>query len=86
MQDAVVLANCLYDIEEATQENIEAALADYRAQRVGHVTVQVNMSKMMGRAMFGQVKLLGDHEKLSCCETILFVSRTAEKVFVFSVA
>ncbi|KAG0020492.1 hypothetical protein BGZ81_009313 [Podila clonocystis] len=54
MQDAVVLANCLYDIEETTQENIEAALADYRAQRIGHVTVQVNMSKMMGKAMFGQ--------------------------------
>ncbi|KAG0343935.1 hypothetical protein BG005_002114 [Podila minutissima] len=54
MQDAVVLANCLYDIEEATQENIEAALTDYRAQRIGHVTVQVNMSKMMGKAMFGQ--------------------------------
>ncbi|KAG0099231.1 hypothetical protein BGZ93_008616 [Podila epicladia] len=54
MQDAVVLANCLYDIEEVTQENIEAALADYRAQRIGHVTVQVNMSKTMGKVMFGQ--------------------------------
>ncbi|KFH72185.1 hypothetical protein MVEG_02476 [Podila verticillata NRRL 6337] len=54
MQDAVVLASCLYDVEEATQNNIEAALADYRAQRIGHVTVQVNMSKMMGKAMFGQ--------------------------------
>lgn len=56
MQDAVVLASCLYDVEEATQKNIEAALADYRAQRIGHVTVQVNMSKMMGKAMFGQVR------------------------------
>ncbi|KAF9214466.1 hypothetical protein BGZ59_003643 [Podila verticillata] len=54
MQDAVVLASCLYDVEEATQNNIEAALADYRAQRIGHVAVQVNMSKMMGKAMFGQ--------------------------------
>ncbi|KAG0020494.1 hypothetical protein BGZ81_009315 [Podila clonocystis] len=33
MQDAVILANCIYDIEDLTAHNIAAALRDYREQR-----------------------------------------------------
>lgn len=33
MQDAVVLANCLYDLESLKQESIEKAMQDYMEQR-----------------------------------------------------
>lgn len=55
MQDAVILVNCIYDIEEVTHENIKAALADYRAQRYEHAASQVKVSQTLGKLMYGQV-------------------------------
>ncbi|KAG0082409.1 hypothetical protein BGZ93_009475 [Podila epicladia] len=54
MQDAVILMNCIYDIEDVTHENIKAALADYKAQRFENALVQVEMSKTLAKIMFGQ--------------------------------
>ncbi|KAF9327946.1 hypothetical protein BG006_008826 [Podila minutissima] len=54
MQDAIILANCIYDIEEPTAEHIAAALQDYREQRYPHALFQTENSKMMGKLMYGQ--------------------------------
>ncbi|KAG0340665.1 hypothetical protein BG004_006330 [Podila humilis] len=54
MQDAVILANSIYDIEDPTYENIQAALSDYRSQRFVHAEAQVELAKTMSRVMFGQ--------------------------------
>ncbi|KAF8949566.1 hypothetical protein BGZ52_005565, partial [Haplosporangium bisporale] len=54
MQDAVILANCLYDIEGPTAEGIAAALQDYREQRYPHAKFQTENSKTLGKIMYGQ--------------------------------
>ncbi|KAF9207188.1 hypothetical protein CPC16_000102 [Podila verticillata] len=54
MQDAVILMNCIYDIEDVTHENIKAALADYKAQRFEHALEQINLGKTFAKIMFGQ--------------------------------
>ncbi|KAF9320142.1 hypothetical protein BG003_007123 [Podila horticola] len=54
MQDAVILVNCIYDIENVTHENIKAALADYRAQRYEPAASQVKVSRTLGKLMYGQ--------------------------------
>ncbi|KAG0285670.1 hypothetical protein BGZ96_010122 [Linnemannia gamsii] len=41
MQDAVILANCLYDIKPTSFENIKVALKEYRDQRCDLVKVQL---------------------------------------------
>ncbi|KAG0202927.1 hypothetical protein BGX28_004713 [Mortierella sp. GBA30] len=57
MQDAVILANCLYDLESLTPEAINAALKDYQEQRFEHAKFQYETSKINGRIMSGQVRL-----------------------------
>ncbi|KAG0031712.1 hypothetical protein BGZ81_000721 [Podila clonocystis] len=54
MQDAVILMNCIYDIEDVTHENIKAALTDYKAQRFEHALFQVDLGKTFAKIMFGQ--------------------------------
>lgn len=58
MQDAVILVNCIYDIENVTHENIKAALADYRAQRYEPAASQVKVSRTLGKLMYGQVSAI----------------------------
>lgn len=58
-QDAVVLANCLYEIsdgrEPATQAMITAAFKDYRDQRYSHAKFQVTTGHVMANVLCGQV-------------------------------
>ncbi|KFH72183.1 hypothetical protein MVEG_02474 [Podila verticillata NRRL 6337] len=56
IQDAVILVNCIYDIENVTHDNIKAALADYKDQRFEQALFQMNNSRMIGRMMYGQKK------------------------------
>lgn len=58
MQDAIILVNCIYDIEKVTHKNIQSALANYRSQRYEHAKSQVNMSTMLGNMLYGQVRKL----------------------------
>lgn len=58
MQDAVILVNCIYDIENVTFENIKAALTSYKSQRFEKAQEQFNMSKMLGKIIFGHVSYL----------------------------
>ncbi|KAF9283052.1 hypothetical protein BGZ68_005602 [Mortierella alpina] len=54
MQDAVILANCLYDLESLEPEAISAALKDYQEQRYEHAKFQFEISRNNGKIMSGQ--------------------------------
>ncbi|KAG0054781.1 hypothetical protein BGZ83_010457 [Gryganskiella cystojenkinii] len=54
MQDAVILANCLYDLESLTYDSIVAALQDYREQRYPQVKIQFDQSNVNAFLYHGQ--------------------------------
>ncbi|KAG0334335.1 hypothetical protein BG000_008405 [Podila horticola] len=60
MQDAVVLANCIYELASADIKDVEAALVDFRQQRYDHVKVQYEKSKTNAKVIYGQAW----HERL----------------------
>ncbi|KAF9088856.1 hypothetical protein BGX29_011689 [Mortierella sp. GBA35] len=53
MQDAVVLANCLYDIKPTSFENIKIALKDFKEQRFDHIKTQYGQSQMGAKLLYG---------------------------------
>ncbi|KAF9913592.1 hypothetical protein BX616_009843 [Lobosporangium transversale] len=53
-QDAVILANCIYDLKSLAQEDIIATFKDYRDQRYPHVIEQYEASKMNAKIIYGQ--------------------------------
>lgn len=54
MQDAVILTNCLYDLEDLSQASVEAALKDYKEQRYDHVKVSIDNSNSKTMFLNGQ--------------------------------
>ncbi|GJJ68647.1 hypothetical protein EMPS_00993 [Entomortierella parvispora] len=54
LQDAVVLANCLYDLESLDRDAIHAAFLDYKEQRFNHVAEMYGKSKMNAIVLYGQ--------------------------------
>jgi len=55
MEDAVIIANCIYELGSSTSKaDVEAALADYREQRFEHAKQQVENSNMAGKLFYGQ--------------------------------
>ncbi|KAF9990257.1 hypothetical protein BGZ75_002891 [Mortierella antarctica] len=54
MQDAVILANCLYDLTALTPAGIAAALQDFKDQRYPHVVAQYEASKQLAKIRYGQ--------------------------------
>ncbi|KAF9285624.1 hypothetical protein BGZ88_009466 [Linnemannia elongata] len=54
MQDAVVLANCLYDLEDLSPKSLTAAFEDYKSQRYKEAKKQVANSKLNARVSSGQ--------------------------------
>ncbi|KAG0208921.1 hypothetical protein BGX28_000240 [Mortierella sp. GBA30] len=54
MQDAVVLANCLYDLQSLETEDIKAAFQEYKDQRYAPVKEQYDASKMNAKIVYGQ--------------------------------
>ncbi|KAF9115434.1 hypothetical protein BGX27_007809 [Mortierella sp. AM989] len=54
MQDAVIVANCIYDLESVSHKKIVAALNDYKSQRYAHAKKQVQISSMVGKILYGQ--------------------------------
>ncbi|KAF9958155.1 hypothetical protein BGZ70_009301 [Mortierella alpina] len=54
MQDAIVLVNCIYDIEENTPQAIKSAFEEYQSLRYPRAKQQFEMSKMMGKLLIGQ--------------------------------
>lgn len=55
MQDAVILANHLYDIQPTSFENIKKALSDYNDERFGAVRDQYPQSHISAKILFGHV-------------------------------
>jgi 2-polyprenyl-6-methoxyphenol hydroxylase-like FAD-dependent oxidoreductase len=55
MQDAVILANCLYDIKPTSFENIKIALNEYRDQRFELVKAQYATSHFVAKLQYGHV-------------------------------
>ncbi|KAG0339064.1 hypothetical protein BG000_002913 [Podila horticola] len=58
MQDAVILANCIYDLTALDTNSVTAALKDYHDQRYPHVKSQYDASKMNAKILLGQVKTI----------------------------
>ncbi|KAF9433071.1 hypothetical protein BGZ76_009919 [Entomortierella beljakovae] len=54
MQDAVVLANCFYNMPDKTSESITAAFEDYKRQRYGRAEMHIERSKNQSKIMGGQ--------------------------------
>ncbi|KAG0038842.1 hypothetical protein BGZ83_002975 [Gryganskiella cystojenkinii] len=54
LQDAVILANCLYDVESLSRDHIQDALLDFKAQRYEHVKEQFDKSKLNAALLYGQ--------------------------------
>ncbi|KAF9119294.1 hypothetical protein BGW39_000398 [Mortierella sp. 14UC] len=57
MQDAVVLANSLYDMKSQTFEGVKDALQDYRDERYSRVVDQYEASKADAKIIYGQTWL-----------------------------
>ncbi|KAF9963801.1 hypothetical protein BGZ65_011257 [Modicella reniformis] len=54
MQDAVILANCLYDLKSNSPKYITKAFKSYKEQRYPHAKYQMDKSKTMGKVLYGQ--------------------------------
>ncbi|KAG0277549.1 hypothetical protein BGZ95_005751 [Linnemannia exigua] len=54
MQDATILANCLYDLEDLTSESIKQAFKDYKDQRFIQAKKQVANSQLNAKISSGQ--------------------------------
>jgi hypothetical protein len=55
MQDAVILANHIYDIKPTSFNNIKTALSDYKQERFGAIKDQYPQSHMSAKLIFGHV-------------------------------
>ncbi|GJJ71415.1 hypothetical protein EMPS_03765 [Entomortierella parvispora] len=54
MQDSVILANCLYDLEDCSQESITACFQSYYVQRFPRAKEAYEMSKVVSKVTNGQ--------------------------------
>lgn len=80
MQDAVILANCLYDMTSIHPRNIPAAFTDYHNQRHEHIVSQYETRKMNAKLMYGQVGISWGSNHLSRRNTI--PKRSYHNIFV----
>lgn len=60
MQDAVILANCIYDLEDLRPESLTAAFQDYKEQRYSHAKKQIFNSRLNAKLSSGQVRNFND--------------------------
>lgn len=58
MQDAVILANHLYDIKPTSFENIKNAFKGYKEERYEAVKEQYAQTQLAAKLQFGHVSLL----------------------------
>ncbi|KAG0226925.1 hypothetical protein BGX31_007146 [Mortierella sp. GBA43] len=54
MQDAVVLANCIYNMTNSNHGSVKKAFKEYCRQRKDHVEVQFHRSSAMSKTLSGQ--------------------------------
>ncbi|KAF9548491.1 hypothetical protein EC957_006304 [Mortierella hygrophila] len=53
IQDATILANCLYDMKTTSIEDVKAAFEDYQEQRFDHVKTQYEASQWNAKVIYG---------------------------------
>ncbi|KAF9080763.1 hypothetical protein BGX27_005287, partial [Mortierella sp. AM989] len=53
-QDSVVLANCLYEMKDASSESITSAFGEYYAQRFHRAQAQFDRSHTLSKVLLGQ--------------------------------
>ncbi|KAG0049674.1 hypothetical protein BGZ83_005508 [Gryganskiella cystojenkinii] len=53
LQDAVVLANCLYDLKDSSEKSLTAAFQSYYKQRYQHAKGHYNTSKLLAKVVGG---------------------------------
>lgn len=56
MQDAVVLANCLYEMKSITSVDIQQTFESFQKERYSRVKEQFDASNMSAKLIYGQVK------------------------------
>lgn len=54
MLDAVILSNCLYDLEDKSVKSLKAAFQHYYDQRYQRSKSDYNLSQMLAKVLFGQ--------------------------------
>ncbi|KAG0369291.1 hypothetical protein BGZ54_010387 [Gamsiella multidivaricata] len=54
LQDAVILANCIYDLPSLEQHDITTAFRDYKNHRYAHVKDEYEASKTNAKVFYGQ--------------------------------
>ncbi|KAF9901317.1 hypothetical protein EC991_006273 [Linnemannia zychae] len=57
MQDALILTNCLYDLQDLTLPSLTAAFQDYQSQRYEHAKRCIASSKLNAKISSGQTLL-----------------------------
>ncbi|KAF9996627.1 hypothetical protein BGZ79_009632 [Entomortierella chlamydospora] len=55
MKDAVVLANCIYNMSDISNKNIETAFASYYRQRYAEAQTRFKSSTIYSKIMYGHV-------------------------------
>lgn len=55
LQDAVILANCIHDLESTSPASISACFQDFEEQRHAHVKQQYETSQFTAKIMYGHV-------------------------------
>lgn len=85
MQDAVLLANHLYDIKPTSFENIKKALSDYKEERFEAVKEQYPQSYMAAKLMYGHVSLFLRHQFSSFLSAPLMMCVNGAKFLFFTV-
>ena len=58
MQDAVVLANCIYEMKGLTLEDIDEAFVEFKNERYPKLQAQYTASQTTAKLLYGQVKAL----------------------------
>ncbi|KAF9321209.1 hypothetical protein BG003_003033 [Podila horticola] len=56
LQDAVILANCIHDLESASYDDIKKCFETFRAERYPHVKHQYDTSQFTAKIMYGHTK------------------------------
>ncbi|KAF9911350.1 hypothetical protein EC991_003915 [Linnemannia zychae] len=57
MQDAVILANCIYDLEDHRPQSLTKAFKSYKKQRYSEAKKQITNSKVNAKISSGQTKV-----------------------------
>ncbi|KAF9105196.1 hypothetical protein BGX29_000470 [Mortierella sp. GBA35] len=57
MQDAVILANCIYEMVSLSNTDVEDALKSYKKQRYSFAKQSVASSSMAAKVLYGQTRL-----------------------------